>query len=105
MNSQVTLPPRTARMLLELTKQPRTDLALYELINEFVELKKYLINQKIKQYEKKWKMDFKEFSKACKENTLGQDPYSFEVEEDYREWEALITLRQYYEEIKNKCII
>jgi len=42
-------------------------------------------------------MSFEEFSRRCKEGTLGVDPYSWEVERDFWEWERAETLLKHYE--------
>jgi len=45
-------------------------------------------------------MDFESFRKACKSGKM--NAYSHQVEEDYREWEALLTLKKYYGELMSK---
>lgn len=105
MESEVVLPPRLAESLMEITKEPQPDTALITLIHEFIKLKLESIEEKINKLKEKWNMSFKEFEKACKENKLKKDPYSYEVEKDYIEWEALITLKEYYENLRKRCLI
>lgn len=103
MKTELALPPRLAESLLEITREPEPDMALINLMHEFIELKLESINEKMKKYERKWNMNFKKFKKACKENKLKKDTYSYEVEKDYREWEALVTLKEYYERLRERC--
>ena len=105
MKPEVFLPPRLAESLLEITREPKPDVALVNLMYEFIELKLESIKEKTGDFEKKWNMPFKKFKKACKENKLEKDSYSYEVEKDYREWEALMTLKEYYERLREKCLI
>jgi len=48
--------------------------------------------RRIDGFESKWAMTFAEFANACQSDTLGQDSCSYEVESDYWEWEAAVTL-------------
>jgi len=105
MKPEIALPPRLAKSLLEITREPKPDAALVTLMSEFIKLKLESIEEKMENFEEKWNMSFKKFKKACKENKLKKDPYSYEVEKDYREWEALITLKEYYERLRERCLI
>ena len=57
--------------------------------------------RRIDGFESKWAMTFADFANACQSDTLGQDPYSYEVESDYWEWEAAVTLLADYGEIES----
>jgi hypothetical protein len=45
-------------------------------------------------------MQFEEFAERCEAQTLGQDPYAYEVESNFWEWEKATTLLQYYEALQ-----
>jgi len=45
-------------------------------------------------------MTFTEFAERCEAGTLDEDPYSYDVESDYWEWEAAETLLQHYESLQ-----
>ena len=49
-------------------------------------------------------MNFDEFSKRSEAKTLGQDPYSYEVESDFWEWEKAETLLKHYGTLKKQWI-
>jgi hypothetical protein len=97
---EIVLPPDIAESIVKITRERRVDAALLIMIKEYLELKVKDIERRIKNYEKKHGMDFESFREACKSGKL--NTYSHEIEEDYREWEALLTLKRYYGELMNK---
>ena len=58
------------------------------------------LEEKREIFETKWQSEFSQFQEKIKNNNLGKDPYSYEVESDYWEWEDTITLIDHYESIK-----
>ncbi|KPA18182.1 hypothetical protein MHK_001645 [Candidatus Magnetomorum sp. HK-1] len=58
----------------------------------------------ISSFEKKWKMNFIEFKKGLKNNSLGKDIYSFEIEKDFWSWEEAFTLKTHYETVQKEWI-
>lgn len=102
MDLEIALPPDLAKSIVEITRERRIDAALLTLIKEYLELKVKDIERRIDDYEKKHEMSFEDFREACKSGKM--DTYSHEVEEDYREWEALLTLRRYYGELLSKWL-
>ena len=96
--------PQIGEFLIKATHLPDIDAALKKVLTEYIELKTADIGGKINKYESKWKMTFKEFEDACKNNKLKVDAYSYEVEKDFWEWEQLDSLFKYYEDIKSKWI-
>lgn len=103
MNLEITLPPDLAESIIKITRERRIDAALLTMIREYLELKVKDIEKRIDDYEKKHRMRFEDFKEACKSEKI--DAYSYEVEEDYREWEALLTLKRYYGKLLNKWLI
>ncbi|MBI3536884.1 MAG: hypothetical protein HY070_04925 [Chloroflexi bacterium] len=79
-----------------------TDLetALLKVLNEYIDLKIASLKETLDGFEKKWGMNFAEFLKRTRNNTLGKDTYSFEVEKDFWEWEQAVTLLQHYESLR-----
>jgi len=100
MTDNIVLPPHIAASLAKVVREVRPAIALEKLIRDYLHLKLEILAIKISKFESRYGLTFKEFKKACSERTLDKDPFSHEVEEDYREWESLITLRDYYEELE-----
>jgi hypothetical protein len=94
----IVLPPRISHILVEATNEPRVDRALDIVIKDFLERRLEEAIKKIEAFEEKWDMIFEEFKKRCGHDELPDkcDPYSWEVEEDFREWEAAETLKEHY---------
>jgi len=103
LNLEIALPPDLAESIIKITRERRIDAALLTMIREYLELKVKDIEKRIDDYEKKHRMRFEDFKEACKSEKI--DAYSHEVEEDYREWEALLTLKRYYGDLLNKWLI
>lgn len=101
-NLEIALPPDLAESILKITRERRVDAALLTMIKEYLELKTNDIERRINVYEKKYKTNFEKFKEDCKSGKI--DAYSHEVEEDYREWEALLTLKKYYKELTSKWL-
>jgi hypothetical protein len=47
-------------------------------------------------------MTFEEFSQRCQDGSLGRDPYAYEVESDFWDWEKATTLLQHYEVLQKR---
>jgi len=102
MSENFVLPPHIVESLMKVAREKRPDIALVKLMHDYLNLKLESIELKLKEFRKKYGMSFEEFKRACEEGSLGKDPYSYEVEKDYREWEGLITLKRYYEELRRE---
>ncbi len=94
--------PRIGALLSQVTETPDLETALLRVLTEYLDLKITLFQQNIQAFESKWKMTFEEFLKHSKDGTLGQDPYSYEVESDFWEWEKAETLLKQYETLRNR---
>lgn len=97
--TRVSLPFRLAQTLTRATGTPDLETALLKVINEYIELKIAQQEAIIARMEEKWKMKFEEFEQRRTENTLGLDPYSWEVEKDLWDWEAADTRLKHYSSI------
>ncbi|MBI5749899.1 MAG: hypothetical protein HZA00_12330 [Nitrospinae bacterium] len=100
----ITVSPQIGEFLIKVTQLPDIEAALKRVLTEYLDLKISDLKAKIKGYESKWKMTFKEFEGACKNKTLKTDVYSYEVEKDFWEWEGLESVLKYYEDAKSKWI-
>jgi len=98
--SKVMVSPRIGALLSQVTEVPDLELALWKVLSEYIDLKIAQIKQQAHEFESKWEMTFTEFAERCGSGTLDQDPYAYEVESDYWEWEAAETLLQHYENLK-----
>jgi len=54
----------------------------------------------IADYEQKWGMSFDEFSRQIRAGTLKEGSYSWDVEQDFWEWEQADTLLRHYENLE-----
>jgi hypothetical protein len=54
----------------------------------------------IAQFEEKWGMSFAEFSQRCRDNTLDGDAYSWEIEQEFWDWEQAVTLLEHYKSLQ-----
>ncbi|MDK2897757.1 MAG: hypothetical protein PWP04_1877 [Candidatus Atribacteria bacterium] len=96
--------PKPGELLIKTTKVGDIDYALEKVFKEYVDLKLKDFDMKIKEFENKWKMDFNEFKTRLEEGPLPQDSYSFEVEQDFWEWEEVESLKTHYESLKMEWI-
>ncbi len=100
--SKVMLPLRVGALLMQVTEAPDLETALWKVLSEYIELKTERLRQSIQEFEIKWEMPFAEFAQRCADGTLGQDPYAYQVESDYWEWEATETLLQHYKGLQTQ---
>ncbi len=98
--SKVTVSPRVGALLTQVTDLPDLEAALWKVLSEYIDLKTESIRDEICAFEAKWGMTFDEFAERCEEGTLEVDPYAYDVESDYWEWEAAETLLQHYESLE-----
>ena len=96
----VSVPPRVGALLTQVTELPDLEAALWRVLSEYIELKTARLREDIQAFEAKWDMDFDEFSERCEAGTLDTDPYSYEVESDFWEWESAETLLEHYESLR-----
>lgn len=76
--------------------------AFNRVFTDYLNLKLNQLEQTIDGFRAKWKMSFDEFKTGVKENTLGENPYSFETENDFWQWEEAETLKDHYSTIQNQ---
>lgn len=91
--------PRLGELLVKTTRSRDIDDAFRRVFSEYLALKIASLVEVIKGFNEKWGMDFNEFKKNIKSNTLKKDAYAFDVEQDFWEWEEAETLKRHYEEL------
>ena len=96
----VSMSPQLGALLTGLTEIPDVRMALWKVLSEYLELKCRALGERAVAFETKWNMSFEEFSRKCAEGTLAEDPYSYEVEKDFWEWEQAVTLQRHYESLR-----
>ena len=96
--------PRLGEFLIKTTKSKDIDDAFKRVLSEYLELKLRVLNETIKRLEDKWGMDFYDFKEKVRSGTLPRDAFSFDVEQDFWEWEESVTLKRHYESLKEEWI-
>ncbi len=91
--STLTLPQKVSQALVELTGEPREDVALLLLIREYARHRLAEIEAAIRGYEEKYGMSFEAYKEIWDTEDREED-YSYAAESDYLEWEALVTRRK-----------
>lgn len=87
----------TAKLLKDITGEPRLNLAMRITIKDALEYRLEKIDAEIKEYKEKYEMNFEEFRESWNNNEI-ENKYSHEVESDYWKWEELGTRKEKIEE-------
>lgn len=96
----ISLSPKVCNLLIQTTKARDIDTALHSVLSEYIQMKLFDLEKKRKIFETKWQGEFSQFQEKIKNNNLGKDPYSYEVESDSWEWGDTITLIDHYQSVK-----
>jgi len=96
----ITISPRVGTLLTQVTETPDLETALWRVLSEYIDLKTNFLRQRIQGFESKWGMTFAVSSERCEAGMLDQDPYAYEVESDFWEWEKAETLLRHYEALQ-----
>jgi hypothetical protein len=91
--STLVLPKQVSQAMVELTGEPREDLALVMLMREYARHKLEEIDTALQQYEQKYGMSFEAYSQIWNSEDRPEQ-YTHAAEWDYLEWEALVTRRK-----------
>ncbi|MCG2770221.1 MAG: hypothetical protein L6435_17875 [Anaerolineae bacterium] len=78
------------RILTVLTKEPRLEIALPLAMKDLLRLRLKETREQKESLQQRYGMDFRAFKQAWDESRI-PNKYSYEVERDYREWEATVT--------------
>ena len=87
------------QQIVEFTKADTLNHALDIVFKDYVRYKLYYLKNENNRYEIKWGMSFVEFEKKSPELPNGM---SHEVEQEYYQWEAVITELGYFKNTLNK---
>lgn len=98
-----TISPSLLRMSMELTGEPRPETALVIALKDALMYRFEQIKKGLKIYEKRYRMNFIEFKKAWNEDRI-DDKYSYKVEKDLWEWEALVSREKKLRELEQWLI-
>jgi hypothetical protein len=93
----MTLPKKTSQLLTALTGAARADAALALIMRDYAHYKLAEIEAALQTYEKKYGMPFAAYRQRWETQETDED-YTYEAEQDYLEWEGLITRRARLEE-------
>ena len=99
-SATMTISPRAGVLLTKMTETPDLETALWKMLSEYTDLKTKVLRQQIEAFESKWEGTFEEFSERCQAGTLGLDPYAYEVESDFWDWEKAETLLHHYKALQ-----
>jgi hypothetical protein len=96
----MTIATNIAKTLMDLTGEPRVELAIMDLLKDAIEHRIEKIEKEIDLYKKKYDMSFEEFKRKFEKNEIANS-YSHDVEMDYLEWEGLISRLEKYTRMLN----
>ncbi len=86
----MTIATNISKTLIEITGEPRIEIAILELLKDAIEHRIEKINAEIKILEEKYHSSFEEFKSKFSSGKI-PDSYSYSVETDYLEWEGLVS--------------
>lgn len=99
-----TISPKLGEFLIKTTGTKDIDNAFQKVFTEYLELKLKYIQETIEIFQSRWGTDFEKFKEKFRSNNLKTDAYSFEVEQDFWQWEEAETLKKHYEFLKKEWI-
>lgn len=95
----IAVSPKLGEFLTKVTQTPDFETAFWRIFNEYVSMKLAALRETNNGYERKWGMTFEEFAQRSQDGTLKEDAYSWDVEQDYWDWEQAVTLLHHYESL------
>ena len=78
------------KTLLEITGEPRLEIAILDILKDAIEHRIEKIERELKRFEEKYHMAFNEFKGKFDREEI-PEPYSYDIEMDYLEWESLVS--------------
>jgi hypothetical protein len=97
-----TLSPDVGAHLMKATRSQDLDEAFEKVLSEYLELKIAALQEKTDRLEEKWGMEFSTFKRRVAEDDLSDDAYSYDVEQDYWEWEEAESLKSHYQQVQSE---
>jgi hypothetical protein len=98
----IAISPKLGEFLIKTTKAKDIDNAFQKVFTEYLELKLKDLQRITERFQDKWGIDFPEFKKRMRNNSLGKEAYSYDVEQDFWQWEEAETLKKHYETLKKE---
>ena len=79
--------------LLQISGEKEYKTGLQKIITEYLRMKLHLLKLENLRFENKWEMSFHEFEQRTPQLINGM---TFEIEQEYYDWESVITDIEYY---------
>ncbi len=80
----------------KLTGVSELNMAMEQLVVDYLYTKKFMLKTQISKFEAKWNLTYHEFEK---ESANWENGFSYEIEQEYYEWGALVSELEYFEKI------
>jgi len=94
--------PKLVETLVKATYARSVEDPFDRVFSEFLDLKLNHLEQLIGEFRSKWGYSFEELKVRMQKGSIDIDPYSFEAENDFWQWEEAETLKEHYTSIKNQ---
>ena len=98
--NHITISKSIHRVLASITGENRADVALELATKDLLRLKLKEVEERIKEFESRYQMDFGKFKGAWDSDKIA-NKHSFEVEKDYWEWEAAVGDEKKFRDLVN----
>ncbi len=95
-----TLSPDVGAHLLKATRSQDLDEAFEKVLSEYLELKIAALQKTTDRLEEKWGMEFSTFKQRLADDDLPANAYSYDVEQDFWEWEDAEHLKTHYQQVQ-----
>lgn len=79
-----------SKTLLEITGEPRLEIAILDILRDAIEHRIERIERELKKFEEKYHTAFNEFKEKFDREEISE-PYSYDIEMDYLEWEGVVS--------------
>ena len=96
------LSPKLGEFLIKATQSTDLEIALKQILSEYLVLKLKDLNNELEEFEAKWNMSFDEFTKKSSKGEINRDIFSYDVEKDFWAWERAETLKAHYESMRSQ---
>lgn len=87
---------------MKATRSQDLNEAFEKVLSEYLELKIAALQETTDRLEEKWGMEFSTFKRRLAADDLSDDAYSYDVEQDYWEWEEAETLKAHYQQVQSE---
>ncbi len=100
----IRLSPKLGQFLVKATQSTDLEIALKQVLREYLVLKLKDLNKELEGFESKWNMPFDKFKEKGSKGEIDQDIFSYDVERDFWAWERADTLKKHYESMRSQWI-